>query len=83
VTLHELYIALAVIGGLLWVLVLLTGLINNTAYASEPLIALVAGVLFGPAALAWLNLSSIGNQEIILEQASVRARRGSPNQLRT
>jgi len=55
--LHELYIALAVIGGLLSVLGLLTGFINNTAYASEPLIALVAGVLFGPAALGWLSLS--------------------------
>ena len=80
---HELYIALAVIGELLLVLGLLTGLMNHTAYASEPLIALVAGVLFGPAALARLNLSAIGNQEVILEQASARARCGSPNQLRT
>ena len=42
---HDLYVALAVIGDLLLVLGLLTGLINNTAYASEPLIALIAGVV--------------------------------------
>jgi sodium/hydrogen antiporter len=48
---------------------LLTGLINNTAYASEPLIALIAGILTGPAALGWLNLSAIGIQQDILEQA--------------
>jgi NhaP-type Na+/H+ or K+/H+ antiporter len=70
--LHDLYVALAVIGGLLLVLGLLTGLINNTAYASEPLIALLAGVLIGPAALGWLNLSAVGIQEeVILEQASL------------
>jgi NhaP-type Na+/H+ or K+/H+ antiporter len=69
--LHELYVALAVIGGLLLVLWLLMGLINNTAYASEPLIALIAGILIGPAALGWLNLSAVGNQQDILEQASL------------
>ena len=63
--------ALAVIGGLLLVLGLFTGLINRAAYASEPLIALVAGVLIGPAALGWLDLSAIGNQQVILEQASL------------
>jgi NhaP-type Na+/H+ or K+/H+ antiporter len=69
--LHDLYVALAMIGGLLLVLGLLTGLINNTAYASEPLIALLAGVLIGPAVLDWLNLSVVGDQEVILEQASL------------
>ncbi|MBA4114925.1 MAG: cation:proton antiporter [Rubrobacter sp.] len=69
---HDLYVALAVIGGLLLVLGLLTGLINNTAYASEPLIALLAGILIGPAVLGWLNLSAVGSQEeVILEQASL------------
>jgi NhaP-type Na+/H+ or K+/H+ antiporter len=43
---------------------------HNTAYASEPLIALVAGVLIGPIALDWLSLSAVGDQEVILEQAS-------------
>jgi sodium/hydrogen antiporter len=69
--LHELYVALAVIGGLLLVMGLFTGLINNTAHASEPLIALLAGILLGPAVLGWLNLSTLGNQETILEQASL------------
>jgi NhaP-type Na+/H+ or K+/H+ antiporter len=67
----ELYVALAVIGGLLLVMGLFTGLINNTAYASEPLIALLAGILVGPAVLGWLNLSALGNQDVILEQASL------------
>jgi NhaP-type Na+/H+ or K+/H+ antiporter len=69
--LHDLYVALAVIGGLLLVLGLLTGLINNVVPASEPLIALLAGVLIGPAALGWLDLSALGNQEFILEEASL------------
>ncbi|MDQ3911781.1 MAG: cation:proton antiporter [Actinomycetota bacterium] len=68
---HELYVALAVVGGLLLVLGLFTGLINRAAYASEPLIAIVAGVLIGPAALRWLDLSAIGNEKVILEQASL------------
>jgi sodium/hydrogen antiporter len=69
--LYDLYIALAVIGGLLLILGLLTGLINNTAYASEPLIALLAGVSIGPAALDWISLNAAGDQELILEQASL------------
>jgi NhaP-type Na+/H+ or K+/H+ antiporter len=69
--LHELYVALAVIGALLLVLGLFTGLINKAAYASEPLIALVAGILIGPAALGWLDLGAIGDQQAILEQASL------------
>ena len=56
---HDLYVALAVIGSLLLVMGLFTGLINNTAHASEPLIALLAGILVGPAALGWLNLSAL------------------------
>ena len=68
---HDLYVALAVIGSLLLVMGLFTGLINNTAHASEPLVALLAGVLVGPAVLDWLNLSAVGEQEVILEQASL------------
>jgi NhaP-type Na+/H+ or K+/H+ antiporter len=69
--LHNLYRALAVIGGLLLVMGLFTGLINNAAPASEPLIALLAGILIGPGVLGWLNLSTLGDQEVILEQASL------------
>lgn len=56
----ELYVALALIGSLLLVLGLLTGLINNAAPYSEPLIALLTGVLAGPAVLGWLDLSAAG-----------------------
>ncbi len=70
-TLHELYVALAAIGGLLLLLGLFTGFINNAAYASEPLIALGAGVLIGPSVLGWFDLSAVSSQEVILEQASL------------
>jgi hypothetical protein len=30
-----------------------------------------SGVLIGPAALDWISLSAVGDQEVILEQASL------------
>jgi hypothetical protein len=44
-TLTELYIALAAIGGLLLILGMLAGLIHESGFLSEPLFALLAGVL--------------------------------------
>ncbi|HZY58001.1 MAG TPA: sodium:proton antiporter [Rubrobacteraceae bacterium] len=67
----ELNIALATIGGLLLVLGLLTSIINHISFLSEPLLALLAGVLIGPAAFDLLNLASSGNQEMILKQAAL------------
>jgi NhaP-type Na+/H+ or K+/H+ antiporter len=69
--LNELYIALAAIGGLLLVLGMLAGLIKETAFVSEPLVALLAGVLIGPAAFGLFDLASLGDQETILEQAAL------------
>ncbi len=60
----ELNIALAAVGGLLLVLGLFTSLINHVSFLSEPLLALVAGVLIGPAAFDLLDLASSGNQEM-------------------
>ena len=49
----ELNVALAVVGGLVLVIGLLSGLIRRSLL-SEPLVALLAGVLLGPAALGLL-----------------------------
>ncbi len=69
--LSELYIALAAVGGLLLVLGLLAGLINEISPFSEPLVALLAGVLIGPAAFGLLDLASFGDQQAILEQGAL------------
>jgi NhaP-type Na+/H+ or K+/H+ antiporter len=53
------------------VLGLFTSLINHISFLSEPLLALVAGVLIGPAAFDLLDLASSGNQEMILQQAAL------------
>ncbi len=63
----ELNIALTAVGGLLLVLGMLTTFIKNTILVSEPLLVLLAGVLFGPAALDLLNLADFGDPEAILE----------------
>ncbi len=65
----ELNIALAVVGGLVLVLGLLSGLVRRS-FLSEPLVALLVGVLLGPAALGLLDLLNWGHQETILEQAA-------------
>ncbi len=67
----ELNIGLAAVGGLLLVLGLFTSLINHISFLSEPLLALLAGVLIGPAAFDLLDLTSLGKQETILQQAAL------------
>jgi len=47
------------------------GLIDTVNFISEPLICLLVGILIGPAALNLLDLSSLGDQELILEQAAL------------
>ncbi|MDP8926212.1 MAG: cation:proton antiporter [Actinomycetota bacterium] len=66
----ELNVALAAVGGLLVVLGLLTNLIKDTVFVSEPLLALLAGVLIGPAAFGLLDLAAFGDREVILEGAA-------------
>jgi NhaP-type Na+/H+ or K+/H+ antiporter len=46
--LNVLYVSLAAVGGLLLLLGLLGGLLKERTPVSEPLIALIAGVLIGP-----------------------------------
>jgi len=55
--LNELYVSLAAVGGLLLLLGVLRGILEERTPVSEPLIALIAGVLIGPAALGLLVLS--------------------------
>ena len=68
---NALYVSLAAVGGLLLLLGMLGGLLKERTPVSEPLIALVAGVLIGPAALGLLDLADLGNQTLILEEAAL------------
>jgi len=69
--LNELYVSLAAVGGLLLVLGMLGGLLKERTFVSEPLIALLAGVLLGPAVFGLLDLADLGNQTVILEEAAL------------
>lgn len=65
---RELYVSLAAVAGLL---LLLGGLLKERTPISEPLIALIAGVLIGPAALGLLDLAKLGNPTVILKEAAL------------
>src|SRR5215210_6863954 len=69
--LNALYVSLAAVGGLLLLLGVLGGLLKERTPVSEPLIALIAGVLIGPGALGLLDLADLGNQTLILEEAAL------------
>src|ERR671918_1188900 len=70
-TLTELYVSLAAVGGLLLVLGMLGGVLKERTPVSEPLVALLAGVLIGPAGLGLLDLAALGNETLILEEAAL------------
>lgn len=65
----ELNLGLAAVGGLVLVVGLLSGAIRRSLL-SEPLVALLVGVLLGPAALGLLDPAGWGSEEAILEQAA-------------
>ena len=67
----ELYVSLATVGGLLLLLGMLGGVLKERTPVSEPLVALLAGVLIGPAALGLLDLANLGDQTVILEEAAL------------
>jgi len=62
---------LAAIGGLLLILGLFAGLIHESGFLSEPLFALLAGVLVGPGVFDLLDLSDLGDQVMVLEDAAL------------
>ena len=66
---QELNIALVTIGGLTLVLSLVAGLMRNRVYVlSEPLAAVILGVVIGPLGLDLLELAHWGDPFAILEQ---------------
>jgi NhaP-type Na+/H+ or K+/H+ antiporter len=69
--LNALYVSLAAIGGLLLLLGMLGGVLKERTPVSEPLVALLSGVLIGPAVLGLLDLADLGNQTLILEEAAL------------
>jgi NhaP-type Na+/H+ or K+/H+ antiporter len=69
--LNVLYVSLAAVGGLLLLLGMLGGVIKERTPVSEPLIALLAGVLIGPAVFGVLDLADVGDQTLILEEAAL------------
>src|ERR687891_781078 len=71
ISLRELYVSLAAVGGLLLLLGVVGGLLKERTPISEPLIALLAGVLIGPAVLGWFDLAELGNETLILEEAAL------------
>src|SRR5215217_3427942 len=69
--LNALYVSLAAVGRVALLLGMLGGLLKERTPVSEPLIALLAGVLIGPAALGLLDLAELGNETVILEEAAL------------
>ena len=70
-TAHEAFVALAAVGGLLLLLGMFAGLIHEKGILSEPLFALLAGALIGPAALDLVDLAHFGDPQTILEYAAL------------
>jgi NhaP-type Na+/H+ or K+/H+ antiporter len=70
-TLIELFVSLAAIGGLLLLLGLFAGLVHESGFLSEPLFALLAGVLVGPGVFDLLDLSDLGDQVVLLKDAAL------------
>jgi len=65
-------VSLAAVGGLLFLLGMLGGVLKERRLVSEPFIALLAGALIGPADFGLLDLAELGNETVILEEAANR-----------
>ena len=50
---------------------MLSGVLKERRPVSEPFIALLAGVLIGPAVLGLLDLAELGNEMVILEEVTL------------
>lgn len=68
---QELNVALVTVGGLTLVLSLVAGLLQSRSYLlSEPMAAVLLGIVVGPLGFGWLPLESFGDPFVILEQFS-------------
>ncbi|WP_254766741.1 cation:proton antiporter [Salinilacihabitans rarus] len=66
---QDLNVALVTIGGLTLVLSLIAGLLHDKSYLlSEPLAALLLGVVVGPAGLDRLGVAGLGDPHVVAEQ---------------
>ena len=68
---NELNITLAVIGVVLLTLGMFSRAISRISLLTEPLIALVAGILIGPAVFKVVDIAKWGDQETFLQQAAL------------
>lgn len=66
-SMSDLYLVLAIGGGLLLILGMLTGFVREIGIVSEPLLALLAGVLVGPGVLGFFDLAGLGDRRTIME----------------
>ncbi len=66
----EINIALLTLGGLVLGLGLLSGWLKERLFLSDPLIALIVGVLLSPSVFGLIDLAHWGKPEMILEQGS-------------
>jgi len=69
-TSSEINIALMTLGGLVLGLGLLSGWLKERLFLSDPLIALVVGILFSPSVFGLIDLAHWGKPEMILEQGA-------------
>ncbi|MEA5602340.1 cation:proton antiporter [Nostoc sp. UHCC 0252] len=69
-TSSEINIALLTLGGLVLGLGLLSGWLKERLFLSDPLIALVVGVLLSPSVFGLIDLAHWGKPEMILEQGA-------------
>lgn len=67
---NELHFALVVVGGLVLVLGIFSGPINNRLPVSLPLLALLLGVVLGPVGFDLLDPARWGHRETIVEEAA-------------
>lgn len=67
---NEINLALLTLGALVLGLGVFAGIIKERLFLSDPLIALLVGILLSPPVLGWIDLAHWGNPEGILEQGA-------------
>jgi sodium/hydrogen antiporter len=67
---NEVDLALVIIGGLVLALGLFSNTLKRRTFLTEPLVALLIGIILGPAVLDVLDPARWGDEKIILEEAA-------------